>query len=559
MKQTIFYIEDCCLYKDEKNKLCDFVPKVTDVIRFINGFPSRYKIKFYIKQEDGSEQVIHYKWYSLSEIENCCFSETDDRLVLYRYPKAIQDFVFYIRKQAQTAKVHEKFYVDHIGDFVFENKHYYCMGNVILPDNAENRRKFYISRDVKNKFRLDIDTSISEPEAWKSAMDFFNIREKQTDIMTVYSCMGLMRSFFRTTNSIPCFSLMIAGDSQTGKTTASEYISSLYNRSKGLKNGTVRTDSSKNYVERMLTDFHDVCIIYDDINRDPVNKRKIEERVSGILREIADFTGRHTMQNDVALNAQPIFTCEYIMQNFSDIGRVLLVIVNKPIDSQQLSRCQKQSLAIPAFYKNFISWLYRNFDRERKCLEEDFNKFRESDVSFTEYRRLNDVVFFMNKTYSLVLKYAVDRKIIGAEEAFRKMESFNQVIQNCVRTQAEELNKIKANTFRQNIDIAQALNILLTEKKILIGSKDCFIKKHDNNDYLYIRADTLTSEINWYYGKAKTKREIIKYFSEKGLLYTYSDGNLVKDANNKRYLAINKNRLNILINSDDFKLDYLKY
>ena len=49
MKQTIFYIEDGCLYKDEKNKLCDFVPKVTDVIRFINGFPSRYKIKFYYR------------------------------------------------------------------------------------------------------------------------------------------------------------------------------------------------------------------------------------------------------------------------------------------------------------------------------------------------------------------------------------------------------------------------------------------------------------------------------------------------------------------------------
>ena len=544
--------------------IADFFTGVNEVITFDNNYPDLLDISFYYGLSD---EPCYRGTFTIEELSNLKFENLNYLLTLQPFPTARKYLLYYIRMQAKLAPVKRMHYIDRLGHSNLNGQHIFCAGNTILPIGV-NQENFFIAPEIKSAYRFDYDNNLTEHEAIASIFDFINIEPMKTSIIMTYSMLSIMRGAFKEAGLSTNVALMVVGDTQSRKTSAVCLSNSLFNRSEGLKTNTVRIDSSSAYFENMLSEFSDLAVNYDDIYRDPINKRRNEERARAIIREVADDSPRNTAHAKIEINAQVSLTAEYIIKSTTDIGRVILLILHNPLDSERLYKCQQHPLYIASFYRFFISWIYSNFDNIVNSIQEDLISLRARQAtSISRYSRLDEYQVMLESTFSLFLEYCIEVKYFDHQAARDQLKAFREYAEHLKSVQEMVLDKISNETGLKKINYAKAISDLLKYERIKPDSNPrassvCFIGTARNihtpgqSRCLFIKSEYLMSIINYYFKQEHTVQHYIKYFSRKCLLSHDSSCNFVKRFGT-RFLAINLDLLEVEAKSEEYKLDSL--
>ena len=563
-----FLVNDGCIYKDGEHGKCvaDFYTSVNGVYVFKNDMTEIIDISFYTMCAYGEIHIYRAK-FKMSELKKTNFEQLDYRLTLKPYPRARSDIIYFIQAQAKLAPKRDMWYIDKLGDNILGDERIYCAGDVILPANGEHNY-YYIDDNVRNQYHFDYDDKMNEHDAINAIVDFININPVKTSIIMAYSLTAVLRAPFKEAGISPNTTLMVVGDSQTHKTSAVTFSNNMYNRSSNMKSNTVRIDSSLAYAEQMLSALSETSFIYDDIYRDPINYRKIETSARAIIRENADDSPRNTLVGGKPINAQVTMTAEYIIKNVTDMGRVILLILHEPLDSHRLYQCQQNPLGISTFLKNFISWVYRNFNTVVEKIQDNLlllRKWQTQNVS--RYSRLDEYEMILNTSYSLFLDYGVEAEFYSCECADRELSIFKEYTKHWKDVQTMVLEKIASETNLYSLNYAKAIIDLIESGKIVIdenpnGSSNCyegfakFAYKQEKAPCLFIKSRYLCDTLNYYFKQQNTVTYYNRYLSSKCLLSHDSDCNYVKRFD-ERFLAISVELLKVEAQSEEYKIEKL--
>ena len=390
---------------------------------------------------------------------------------------------------------------------------------------------------------------------------FFNIEPGKTDIMIVYSVIGCMRTVLKSSGVSPDFVLLLVGETQTKKTSGLILSNSLYNRRDNLKFNTIRVDSSVAYAERMSTEFCDTCINFDDVFKNPDNPTEAESKVRALLREAADNSPRNTIRSSNQINAQLAVTSEYLIKNLSDLGRVWLIHFNESLNELRLRECQDRPLDIPTFMRDFISWVYTDFDGITQRIHQEWQRFAKQMTNGTSrYRRPDIAEFIFQVVFNTILEYGCAIGEASEDECKVLMKGFVSRLRKCKQIQQMIMEKLEAeeNSRGINFVIAFADCIKYNIVKLEDEGSSCFFHTVKNIDCIYIRSEYLTDILNYQYSKEYTPKFYTKYFANKNILYRNANGNVVK-YNGECYMAIRIDRMKLEVCSDDYKIDRLFY
>lgn len=557
----------CCVVKDDnlywQNKqgnmihVANFYFELTEVVR--SDSEDRYAVEIFTKICERTCN-IHSGYYSFAEFTRLDFFELDRHLVLAEGNRSLKYLYHFFQQQAAQLDDSDNFYINKLGDNVVETKHYYCMGSQLLP-MGNNSCKIIIAENLKQKFRLDIDDLLTPQEAYYGMMKFFDIEHGKTDIMMVYSVIGCMRSVLEYSKIPPNFSLILTGDTQTKKTSGLILSNSIYNRLDTLKFNTIRVDSSVAYAEMMSDEFCDTCINFDDVFKNPNNSTEAEIKVRAMLREIADNSPRHTVRGRKQINAQLAVTSEYLIKNLSDLGRIWLIHFNESLDEKRLRECQDRILDIPTFMRDFISWVYTDFDEITQSIHQEWQKFAKILLNNkSRYRRLDIAEFIFQVVFDKILEYGLEIGAVSKEECHDLMKGFADRLRNCKQIQQMIMEKLEAEEASNGISFAKAFVDCIENDIFDLGEKGdrCFVHVVKGVKCIYIRSEYLTDTLNYQYDKSNSIKFYSKYFADKNLLYRNSVSNVVK-YNGECYLAIRIDRLKLEVCSDDYKIDRLFY
>lgn len=563
-----YEISDGCIRKIGKSKnteIADFYTAVNGVMRFIGNEATVFDISFYCIVE-MEERMVCRRSFTVEELSQIKFEQLQYRLTLKPYPRARNDLIYFIQSQAKNAPVENLWYVDKLGDNVLGDEHVYCAGNEILPMSL-HQQDYYIKPDLRQKYRFDYDPKMTVKQAIEGIFDYIDIAPSKTALIMAYSLVAVLRAPFKQAGIPPNTTLLLVGDTQTHKTSAVTLSNNMYNRLTNMKFNTTRVDSSLAYLENMLFSFSETSANLDDVFRDPQNYREIEAVSRAVIRENADDSPRNTMLGEKQINAQVAITAEYILKNVTDIGRVILLILLEPLDSERLYKCQKNVLAISTFLRFFISWVYSDFNRIVDGIKEDFIELRQWQVkNASRYSRLDEYRMILNTTYSLFLEFAVSKEYLTDDEAKIKFSEFYGYTDHWKKVQIMVLDKIAADTELNKVNYAQAIIQLIESNIIQIDEFPCEdsvcfeglarnVHCPGKSPCLFIRAEYLQQNLNYFFHQSKSRNFYMKYLSQKCLLSYDSDCNERKRFG-KRYLAINIDLLKTEAKSEKSKIEH---
>ena len=152
----------------------------------------------------------------------------------------------------------------------------------------------------------------------------------------------------------------------------------------------------------------DGTFILDDLYRekDTRMRHEYERRVRNCIRNFADNSSRQTRLSNFKNNCQLIITGEYLLDSKTDIGRCLVIHINKKISSKKLTPMQEDPLALSTFYFYFIRWICKNYFQILNDLKCSFMEYRETAFRHkSQYERLYEESFLLEFVMGLFGKY----------------------------------------------------------------------------------------------------------------------------------------------------------
>ena len=221
------------------------------------------------------------------------------------------------------------------------------------------------------------------------------------------------------------------------------------------------------------------------------------------------------------------------MESLTDVGRMFLLKIEKPLDNESLFNSQRNLMGISTFYYHFITWLTENYDNTVEQLKNSHVEFRRNSVNQKRrFERLYEQGFLLTFAFNIFLQY-LD---VNSEEGGRRLENdFADFIIQTIKEQCEIMRGIEMRA-KKDINFSAEILTLLQKGEIQKGKKgeNCYIKDND----LYIVPGELVRPLSKKYGRSFSVKEINKYFRDKFMAEVYSD-NRLKKHNNKRYLVLN--------------------
>lgn len=515
--------------------IADFFPEVTKVLNRKKeaGVEKIYRVEFY-----NADGLVATRELSPKELVKVDYSEIDDSLLLRpTVASAAKEMAYYIKSQAKRAENVESIFFDKLGWHFIDGKRYYCAGNVVLGTEGIVHDGVVVSNELQKKYHLEIDENLSEENAAKQVWDYINIKPRITAILFVSGLLGVMHQIVLDAGlKIPCVTYLY-GPSQTRKTTVSIFGTRFYNRSNlnDVSVTSLRVSSTKVKTEELADELKDATFVLDDLFQDPsVKQRKeYEGRVRNVIRNLADNSSRTTSRSAFKNNSNVVVTAEYLMESLTDVGRMFLIKVEKPLDSEKISVCQMNPLGISTFYYYFITWLAENYDSTVDQLKHDYAEFRRNSANQKRcFERLYEQGFLLTFAFNIFLQYLE----VNSEEAGRSLEDkFADFIIQTIKEQCKIMRGIEMRA-KKDINFSAEILTLLQKGEIQKGKKgeNCYIKDND----LYIVPGELVRLLSKKYGRSFSVKEINKYFRDKFMAEVYSD-NRLKKHNNKRYLVLN--------------------
>ena len=515
--------------------IADFYPKVTHVLNRNkeSGVDKIYRIEFY--SVDG---LIATRELSPKELVKIDYSEIDDRLLLRpTVAGAAKEMAYYIKSQAQKTENVESIYFDKLGWHYINGKRYYCAGNIVLGADGRVHDGVVVSNELQEKYHLETDENLSKEKAAKQVWDYINIKPRITAILFTSGLLGVMHQIVLDAGvKIPCVTYLY-GPTQTRKTTVSIFGTRFYNRSNlnDVSVTSLRVSSTKVKTEELADELKDATVVLDNLFQDPsVKQRKeYEGRVRSVIRNLADNSSRTTSRSAFKNNSNVVVTAEYLMESLTDVGRMFLIEVEKPLDSASLSRCQENPMGISTFYYHFIIWLAENYDSTVEQLKRSYAEFRRDSANQNRYfERLYEQGFLLTFAFNIFLQY-LD---VNSEESGRRLENeFADFIIQTIKEQCKIMREVEMRA-KKDINFSAELLTLLYEKELQLTKKgeNCYKKK----DCIYILPCELAKPLSKKYGRTISVKEINKYFRDRFIGKFYADNRLAK-VDNKRYLVLN--------------------
>ncbi len=523
-----------------KEIIADFFIKVKAVNEYIqkDGKTQRkYVLEFYNPEYVGNAEI------DSKQLEKFDYSSIDDILQLSpTIPTAGKEMAYFIKSQTKGITSNRICLFDKLGWHNVNNNHVYCAGNILLGSCQYN---YKIAEELSDKYKFEYDSSLTEQEAVKHMFDMMNVEPQIIPIVFITGMLGILRQLFKDADiKVPCC-LYVFGPSQSRKTTVVIFCTALYGRSflqdlSGVS--TLRVSSTEFKSEECVDALKDATFVFDDLYKETDKKlyKDYEKRVRNIIRNFADNSPRTTARSSFENNCQVIITAEYMLNTKTDVGRLMLLNVDKPIDSQKLSACQEHPLSVSTFYYHFIKWLSDKYAEIVLDIKQQFKAFRISAFSHQfGYERLYEQSFLLNYAYGLFLKYAAE---IGYNIRNKEtVESeFCTFVNKALSKQKTIIEKLETSEIDE-INFSSELVSMIKDKTIVLGEKGSICFKKDN--MIYISNEYLCKMLYQKYNKRFTEKNIAAYFRDRFISQVYAD-NRSKRYDNKRYLVLNINELN---------------
>ena len=520
--------------------IADFCVEVRGVNEYIQNartLKKSYLLAFYCPEfvgcfEIDSEELLKLDYSSLN----------DNLLLAPTVSTAKAEMAYMIKKLSRGLKPTKIYLFDKLGWHTIEGAHFYCAGNYVIGE-ADFIQNCKISDYLKNKYRLEIDATLSEKQAAEYAKKFVMVEPPVSGIIFATGNLGIMRQLFSDANlRVPCI-LYVYGDSQTRKTTCVNLGTRMYNRSE-LNNDTsvtsLRVSSTEFKSEELVDELKDATFLFDDLYKEasPRLQKKHEERVRNLIRNFADNSARTTARSAFENNCQIIVTAEKVLTNKTDIGRTLLLHVKEPINSKRLAECQENTLALSTFYFYFIRYIAKNYSDFVVKLKQEYADFKAISFTFaSKYGRLYEQFFLLRFVFGVFLDYLISLEFAVDKEMV--MKDFSHHLKVTLSEQEKVLDYLEKEEVSA-VNLSKELLKFMDEGIISPGKKgtECFV--HERS--LYITNSCFGKLLYQQYGVSYSSKFIAAYFRDRYISQVYAD-NRQKKYNNKAYLILDISEL----------------
>ena len=383
------------------------------------------------------------------------------------------------------------------------------------------------------------------------------IESDTTSLIFVSGLMGIMRQLIMDADiRIPCITY-VQGASQTRKTTVTNLCTRMYNRGKLSSDSSVssmRVSSSNFKTEEIAEHLKDTSFILDDLYREQDTRlRKLyESHVRNLIRNFADNASRNTARSNFSINCNLIVTAEYLLKSKTDVGRMMLIHIDKPINSERLAECQKDPLGLSTFYYFFIKWVSVHYDEIVMRLRQEYTTFRAGSFEHqSHFERLYEQIFLMGFVFGVYVDYV---KSIGFDVDKESLSAmFYNYAKKALKKQSDILKDIEAGE-TTDINFSKEIILMLENGDICLGKKggDCFKK----GKFLYATSNCFGKALSDKYKRPFTAKKISSYFRDRYISDVYAD-NTGKKYDGKRYLCLNIAELQKDAGSDSDKISGL--
>ncbi len=537
MSEAQYVDRDGCTYRIKDNvKISNFTVKVLAVKKCTCQSNTEYKYDI----EFTSGNNTYRREISKQELPKYDYSDIHPTLLLFPIPNANKEMAYAIMEQVQPSIIEEIYVANQLGWHTYNGIHFYCAGDSILSNTSTS--KINIDINIPN-LHFEYDSTISEKDALKAAFDTIKIAPQITFLLFAENLLGIIRQLLSNAGIQDTVCVSIVGRTHSQKTTGTKLIISLYNRS-NLDSGlqSTRMCSSLPIVEKMLTDMKDTSILLDDLNtsNQSSERKKQEALLHYALREAGDNCGRATLKTTAQVNAKVFITAEYVPDfSISDIGRTIILNVDRPMANDLLTKCQRHPLALSTFYKYFIEWISSKYDEIVYDIKCRYEKHRQTSCnSSNRYKRLDDQKFLLEYVFDLFLSYA--KKLIDFDyEGFTQL--FKEYLNNTIESQLALIDKMQLRDRSRNNLSSAVLAMWKCGYLTDLGKNSKCFKK---SNCLYITALHLSERLHSFIGVKLSTKNIVSYFRSHDFSGFYDDGTS-KKIGNLRYLTLNFAELNM--------------
>lgn len=544
--------EGTTLRGESETAIANFYPITKKVSKYRcgNKIQKKYVVEFYDPYYIGTVEI------DSKGLEKFDYTSVDDSLQLNpTISTAGKEMAYYIRDQAKSVEVEEKILLDSLGWHLHDENHIYCAGNMIIGKTSQE--DYVISEHLSGKYHLDVDKSLSKRDAVIHTMKLMNITPGISNIVFVFGLLGPLHGIILDAGTRPPCLPYLHGPSQTLKTSLVKACTLIYNRSSPKDNiDNKRVSSTEIKLEECIDEIRDGNFLLDDLfcTEDKKLKKIYEGRVEAVIRNFGDYSERETAHSSYRNNAQVIITAEYVIRSKTDVGRLFLIPVDKPINSEKLGECQKSPLALSTFYYYFISWLSSRYDEIVERLKNKYHAFRLSAQSHeSKFGRLYEQFFLLDFAFSVYLEYVesvgmnINKDIV--------ITNFRNHVSKALKKQNDILTSLDKREVK-TINFSKELVNMISDGSVTLSKKgeECFEK----GGFIYITTRYFNSKLREKYDRDFTAKSIAAYFRSRYISEVDSD-NRQKKYQGKRYLKLDKTELMKDANDTRNEIDNLFY
>lgn len=434
----------------------------------------------------------------------------------------------------------------------------YCTGDKILSHRKD--AVYPISKELSDSYCRFPGADCTPKEAVETMLKFIKINPRISNFLFAACLLGCLRQCFVDAEVYPECAVYLVGPTQTRKTRTAQ-LGSRFIRwiDENCRDGAepeqancIRNASTGYAMAESVDKIKDVVFILDDLYRDQDGKirRGMESAVTRMVRDSADHAARKSKNNAFKPNCQLLITAEYVLGNLTTQGRMLMLFVeyepenggNSPDDgnascfySERLREVQREKGRIPVFYENFLTWFS---GRYCSAVEQICQGAVDRHVNKGVMTRVYEECWMLRTAFQFFLEYA-ESLDMGINSA-GLLSEFDRNRQEILKAQSAFLRRqIQRSRKSRNTNYSKILVDLMTRGGLdEISDKDFY--KHKEN--IRIRTAPLCNAISRFCGFGVSEKELTKYFRDRGISLTYTNGSNKRDKDG-RLLELSEERL----------------
>lgn len=522
-----------------------------------NGFPVAKALKVSVNPDGLKRETLSF-FFIIGGIEQQdVFTHDANKLIDFNFDsyyeliidplcvRAKFHFVKILKESIKLLKPDNKLFFSKLGWEKTPKGNVYVAGKTVInKDGILDQDNYEVDSKLKD-IELEVDQSLQISLAVKKLIKLF-IKYPEAALIYIYALATSLKSLFIKAGSGAWFSVLLVGDSEIGKTSASCYLADMFNRSKDKRCSVVGLDDSKNHIYDQSDYFRDAVLILDDLNKSlsKETKRKKEYALGEAIQCLANGYKRSTTKKSTAFNSGLIATVEYALKNISTLNRTLLINLKHHIfPREEFNVLSAETKFMSTVHYHFLVWVAGNYDWAVDYIKNQ--KIFLQNYKLSTHVRINDSVLIMVIAGRLFHSFC--KSCFG--ENLNIVNQANEVLlkslEKVVKLQDDFMKKIQLE--KKEHDFAEIIFKLYSSGKLDIGRKN--LSKHDaieKKGQLIITTDKLHKILLTVLNGAEfSARLVCKQLSDRGLLNIDSSQQMksTKKYNNHRALFIDLKRL----------------